>query len=97
MRRTMATLCLLAAAGMWSACGGDNTNSGNAGSSNNATRNGVVETNANMKPNTNGNTVPSNTAVVTNNNGNDNTAGVKPTNSSNANMGKANTNANKRP
>lgn len=87
MRRTMATLCLLAVAGIWSACGGSesNTNSGTAGNSNSATRNGVVETNANMNKNANGNTVPSNTAVVTNNNRNDNTAGVKSTNTGNTN------------
>ncbi|HEY0319504.1 MAG TPA: hypothetical protein VGC66_00885 [Pyrinomonadaceae bacterium] len=96
MRRTIATLCLLAAAGMWSACGSDdNTNSGATGNNTNATRNGVVETNANMNKNTNGNSVPSNTAVVVNNNKNDNTAGVKSTNSGNANSGKAN--ANKKP
>jgi len=77
MRRTLALLSLLALASFGAGCSSDNANSG----SNNATRNGVVETNANMSPRTNGNSVPSNTAVVTNNNGNDNTAGVKTTNS----------------
>jgi hypothetical protein len=89
MRRTLATLCLLAVAGVWAGCGADNANTGNAGNGN-ATRNGVVETNANIRPNASGNTVPSNTAVVTNNNGNENTAGVKTTNSSNTHSGNSN-------
>ncbi len=76
MRRTLAVLCLSAAA-LATGCGGaDNTNAGNG----NATRNGIIETNSNMNPRTNGNSVPSNTAVVTNDNGNDNTAGIKGTN-----------------
>jgi hypothetical protein len=81
MRRTLASLCLLAVVGIWSGCGGDSANTGNtsAGSSGNATRNGVIETNANVssKPEAH----PSNTAVVVNNNGNKNTAGVSSTNS----------------
>jgi hypothetical protein len=43
-------------------------------------REGVIDTNANVRSNANGNTVSSNTAVVTNNNGNSNTSGVKTTN-----------------
>ena len=92
MRRTLAVLCLCAAAGLATGCGGsDNANSG----SNNATRNGVVETNVNMgsKPSN-----QSNVATVVNDNGNDNTAGVKPMNGnaghSNANNGNANTKGN---
>jgi len=86
MRRTLALLCLLALASLGFGCGSDNANSGNTGgANNNATRNGIVETNSNMSPRTNGNSVPSNTAVVTNNNGNDNTAGVKSTNGNNGN------------
>ena len=94
MRRTLASLCLLAAVGLGAGCAADNSNAGNS----NATRNGVVETNSNMSPRTNGNSVPSNTAVVTNNNGNDNTAGVKSTNTNatgngnNSNMKKDNMN-----
>ncbi|MDT5123248.1 MAG: hypothetical protein QOC96_2730 [Acidobacteriota bacterium] len=74
MRRTLAVLCLLAAAGLATGCGSaDNTN---------ATRNGVVETNVNMSQKATDK--PSNTATVTNNNGNDNTAGVKSMNNNNA-------------
>ncbi|MDT4955889.1 MAG: hypothetical protein QOJ02_4027, partial [Acidobacteriota bacterium] len=80
MRRTLAVLCLLAAAGLATGCGSDNTNAGNGSGNSNATRNGIVDTNNNMNPKMNGNSVPSNTAVVTNDNGNDNTMGVKTTN-----------------
>jgi len=58
----------------------------NAANTNGATTNGsparegVIDTNANVRSNANGNTVSSNTAVVTNNNGNTNTSGVKTTN-----------------
>jgi len=86
MRRTLASMCLIAVAGLLAGCGADNTNAGNS----NATRNGVVETNSNMSPRTNANSVPANTAVVTNNNGNDNTAGVKTMNT-NTHPGNANT------
>jgi len=48
-------------------------------------RDGVVETNANIPQNANSKTVPSNTGVVTNDNGNANTAGVRPINSNNRN------------
>jgi len=94
MRRTLVSLCLLALLGIGAGCSSDTANSGNAGGANNttssnATRNGVVETNANVsqKPEMN----PSNTATVVNNNGNKNTAGVS---STNANTHGGNTNAN---
>jgi len=89
MRRILAVLCLSAVAGLGAGC--SSTDNSNAGGSNNATRNGIVESNSNMSPRTNGNSVPSNTAVVTNDNGNDNTAGVKSTNN-NANSGHSNAN-----
>src|SRR2546423_11877286 len=84
MRRTLATFCLLAVAGFWTACGGDdNANSTNAGNANNATRNGVVETNANISRNASGNTVPSNTAVGAKKKTNDKHPGGKTTNRNN--------------
>jgi hypothetical protein len=93
MRRTLLSLCLLAAIGIWSGCGSDSANTGNTGassnSSSNATRNGVVETNANVSTKPEGN--PSNTATVVNNNGNKNTAGVSTTND-NTHGGNRNTN-----
>jgi hypothetical protein len=94
MRRTLALSVVLVVASFLAGCGGaDNANSG----SNNATRNGVVETNANVNPRTNANSVPSNTAVVTGNNGNANTAGVSSTNGNhNTSMG-GNGNGNKKP
>ena len=95
MRRTLAVLCLCAVAGLAGCGGSDNTSNGG---NSNATRNGIIETNSNMNPRTNANSVPSNTAVVTNDNGNDNTMGVKPMNDnaghSNANKGNANTKGN---
>ena len=92
MRRASALLLALAVAGLTGACGGDNaTNS--SGGANNATRNGVVETNANVPPNMNNKTAPSNTATVQNNNGNQNTAGVSTTNST-GNAGGGHTNSN---
>ena len=101
MRRTLALPVALIVASFLAGCGGDQTNS-NSGS-NNATRNGVVETNANMNPRTNANSVPSNTAVVTGNNGNANTAGISSTNgNTHGNMGNTsrangNGNSNKKP
>jgi len=93
MRRTLALSVVLVVASFLAGCGGaDNANSG----SNNATRNGVVDTNANMNPRTNANSVPSNTAVVTGNNGNANTAGVSSLNG-NHNTSTGNGNANKKP
>ncbi|MDX6614365.1 MAG: hypothetical protein QOD75_3551 [Blastocatellia bacterium] len=46
----------------------------------NPPRDGVIDTNANIPQNANSRNVSSNTAVVTNNNGNANTAGVKTVN-----------------
>ena len=93
MRRTLALSVVLVVASFLAGCGGaDNANTG----SNNATRNGVVDTNANMNPRTNANSVPSNTAVVTGNNGNANTAGVSSTNG-NGNRSGGNGNGNKKP
>ncbi|MBA3766241.1 MAG: hypothetical protein H0W99_04490 [Acidobacteria bacterium] len=95
MRRTLALPVLLLAASFLAGCDGADTTNGNSGS-NNATRNGVVETNANMNPRTNANSVPSNTAVVTGNNGNANTAGISSTNG-NGNRAAGNGNSNKKP
>ncbi|HEY0380331.1 MAG TPA: hypothetical protein VGC87_25690 [Pyrinomonadaceae bacterium] len=83
MRRASALLLALALAGVSAACGGDNATNNAGGANSNATRNGVVETNANVPPNMNNKTAPSNTATVQNNNGNENTAGVSTTNNSN--------------
>jgi hypothetical protein len=56
--------------------------------------NGPVSTNANLPPNMNGKTANSNQAVVTNDNGNANTAGVQTTNTA-GNKGNANSNTKK--
>lgn len=53
----------------------------------------AVETNANR--NLNANNVPANVGVVTNNNGNQNTAGVKSIDNGNRNANSGNVNANK--
>ncbi|HEX8558128.1 MAG TPA: hypothetical protein VF668_08510 [Pyrinomonadaceae bacterium] len=94
MRRTLTLLSLLAFAAWGAACGGgdSNTNS-NAG----ATRNGVVDTNANTPKNAN--SAPSNVGVLTNDNGNKNTDGVSTINGANGNgnrngNGNGNRNAN---
>jgi hypothetical protein len=73
-------------AALGAGCGASD-NTSNAGNSSNATRNGVIETNVNMgaKPSN-----QSNVATVVNDNGNDNTAGVKPMNGNNANHGNGN-------
>lgn len=93
MRRTLTLLCLLAVATWSAACGSDaNTNATNS----NATRNGVVDTNANIPKNMNASTAPSNVGVLTNDNGNKNTDGVSTMNDNmnhNAN-GNKNHNAN---
>jgi hypothetical protein len=94
MRRTLTLFCLLAVASWGAACGGgDNTNAVNG----NATRNGVVETNANIPKNMNANSAPSNVGVLMNDNGNKNTDGVKSMNNNSANhnaSGNKNHNAN---
>jgi hypothetical protein len=95
MRRTLALSVVLVVASFLAGCDGADQTNGNSGS-NNATRNGVVETNANMNPRTNANSVTSNTAVVTGNNGNANTAGISSTNG-NGNRAGANGNGNKKP
>ena len=88
MRRTLAFLCLLALTSFAAACGNDeSTNTSNS----NATRNGVIETNANINKNLNGNTAPSNVGVLQNDNHNANTAGVS---SMNGNKNANNKNAN---
>src|SRR5215210_2669160 len=78
MRRTLTLVGLLAFAAWGAACGGGDSN-GNANNAN-ATRNGVVDTNANVPKNLNANSAPSNVGVLTNDNGNKNTDGVRPIN-----------------
>lgn len=72
MKRNLALLFVLALVGVTGACTSTTNDSG-------ANRNGVVETNANVG-NLNANNAPPNTGVVVNNNGNQNTSGVKPVN-----------------
>ena len=89
MRRRLALPVLLAGAMLLAGCSTSDSNVNNAtGNTGSPNRNGVVETNANVPANLNGNTVSSNTAVLTNDNGNANTSGVRPTNTN------ANTNTN---
>ena len=85
MRRTLTLICLLGVAAWGAACGGGDSNQN---SNANATRNGVVDTNANVPKNLNANNAPSNVGVLTNDNGNKNTDGVRPING-NANGGKS--------
>ena len=73
MKRNLAFLFVLALVGLTGACAQSPAND------NGANRNGVVETNANVS-NLNANNAPANTGVVTNNNGNHNTSGVRPVN-----------------
>jgi len=63
----------------------DNANNRNAAT---PRREGVVETNANIPANANRKSVPANTGVLTNDNGNANTDGVKTMNSNNHNANK---------
>lgn len=74
MKRTLGFLFLLVIVSLGGACASEKTANDNS-----APKTGVVETNANVQ-NLNANTAPSNTGVVTNNNGNKNTAGVRPIN-----------------
>src|SRR5215208_1538574 len=93
MRRILTLVCLLGVATWSAACGGGDANT-NANA--NATRNGVVDTNANIPKNMNANSAPSNVGVLTNDNGNKNTDGVSTINNNgnrNAN-GNGNRNAN---
>jgi ABC-type uncharacterized transport system auxiliary subunit len=89
MRRNQAlALVFVVAAALTGCATADNANhTTNANNSNAASpqREGVVETNANIPQNANSKTVPSNTAVLTNDNRNANTAGVRPINSNNRN------------
>lgn len=101
MRRTLTLVSLLAFAAWGAACGGGDSNTNSNAVNGNATRNGVVDTNANVPKNLNANSAPSNVGVVTNDNGNKNTSGVSTINSNNANHnangnknGNANRNAN---
>lgn len=92
MRRTLTLLCLLGVAAWGAACGGGGDANTNANGG--ATRNGVVDTNANVPKNAN--SAPSNVGVLTNDNGNRNTDGVSTMNGNgnrNAN-GNGNRNAN---
>lgn len=90
MRRTLSLIFLLAAASLGAACGGGDSNATNG----NATRNGVVETNANVPANLNANSAPSNVGVLTNDNGNKNTDGVRSINDNKNANGNASRNAN---
>jgi hypothetical protein len=85
VKREIALMFVLTLASLFAACGGaDTTTNTNTETNTNATseatgsphRDGLVDTNVNMSPNTSGDTVSTNTAVVTNNNNNDNTSGI---------------------
>jgi hypothetical protein len=80
MLRNLALVLVLCGGVLLAGCSTTETNSNQANSNAGTSRDGVVETNANIPANANRNNVPSNTAVVTNNNGNENTSGVKSTN-----------------
>ena len=90
MKRTLGLLGLLATVSLGGACS-NNEPVNNS----NATRNGVVETNSNVDPKLNGDTAPANVGVVTNNNGNKNTAGVANDNANNRNGANKNKNEHK--
>jgi len=99
MRRNQALALVFALAAALTGCStADNANTAtNANNTNASTaaspqRDGVVDVNANIPGNANRQSVSSNTGVLTNNNGNENTAGVKSVNSN-----KANGNRNRRP
>jgi ABC-type uncharacterized transport system auxiliary subunit len=96
MRRNQAlALVFVVAAALTGCATNDNANNtSNANNSNAASpqRQGAVETNANIPANAISRSVPSNTGVLTNDNGNANTAGVRSINSNNRN---ANSNKNK--
>lgn len=78
MRRNLVLALALTGGAALTGCGGTDTNTNNANANaGNPPRQGVVETNANIAPDTNSSNVSTNTAVVTNNNGNKNTAGIK--------------------
>lgn len=73
MKRNLIFPLVLALAVVTGACAQHTAND------NGANRNGVVETNANVG-NLNANNAPPKTGVVVNNNGNENTSGVRPVN-----------------
>lgn len=104
MQRNFTLALVLMGTAALSGCGAhDNTNTAvNSNNSNavNAPRQGAVETNANIPANANRSSVPSNTGVVTNDNGNENTAGVRSVNgnsnrNSNSNSNNRNSNRNR--
>jgi hypothetical protein len=74
MTRTFGFTILLVIIGLSGACASEKSANDNSGP-----KTGVVETNANVQ-NLNANNAPSNVGVVTNDNGNKNTAGVRPIN-----------------
>src|SRR5687768_5273452 len=103
MQRNLALALVFMGVTALSGCGArDNANAGansnNANAAGSPAREGVVETNANIPANANRSSVPANTGVLTNDNGNENTAGVRSVNgNANANRnanGNANRNAN---
>ena len=80
MRRTAALLAALALGGLLTACGDSNSNTNSNAARTNVNgvaRDGVIDTNANIPANLNPRSVPSNTGVLVNNNGNDNTSGIR--------------------
>jgi hypothetical protein len=74
MTRTLGFTILLVIVALSGACASEKSANDNSGP-----KTGVVETNANVQ-NLNANNAPSNVGVVTNDNGNKNTAGVRPIN-----------------
>lgn len=74
MKRTLGFIFLVVILSLGAACASEKTANDNSGP-----KTGAVETNANVQ-NLNANNVPANVGVVTNNNGNKNTAGVRPIN-----------------
>lgn len=87
MRRNSALALVFVVAAAFTGCATtDNTNNRSNNNANGAQRDGVVDTNANIPANANSKSVPSNTGVLTNDNGNANTDGVKSINSNNRNV-----------
>jgi hypothetical protein len=94
MRRTSAILATLALASTLTACdAGTNSNNASTENGNAQGRDGIVD-NANLPKNANSRTVTPGTAVLTNDNGNKNTAGVRSINSNNGNHSGSNMNGN---
>ena len=85
MRRIQALALVFVAAAALTGCSATH-NANNTSNVNNANqREGVVDTDANIPRNANASSVPANTGVVTNDNGNANTSGVRSINSNNRN------------